>query len=421
MIDNEFFCMSPWTHLNTNPNGDVITCCLSPTTEVLGNLNNNSIIEIWNSEKIKNLRINMLNNLPSENICNRCYSKEKDGFTSLRTSFNDKYAEKFEDVVASTLPDGTVEKFNLVHWDFRLSNICNLKCRTCGPGFSSQWTQDWNKLYSNGDNKFPALIQINQNSMKNLLSVILDNIDKVQSIHFAGGEPLIMSEHYIIIEELIKQKRFDVKLHYSTNFTNFKFGKKHIFDYWSKFDDIIITASIDAIGKRFNYIRNGSNWETVHNNLKAFKAFEFNPKAVRLLFHPTISVFNIDHFPALENYLIDNDHFQTVKPIGFYESYYGNAIIVNPLLYPEHYSCRILSQDLKEKISKKLKIHEEEVLKYLNYHNESIKSVSVFNDLIMFMNQEDLSYLYPTFLELTKKIDNLRHEDFYSTFPELNY
>jgi organic radical activating enzyme len=51
---------------------------------------------------------------------------------------------------------------------------------------------------------------------------LLTHIDYVEQIYFAGGEPLLMEEHYRILDELVQRKRFDVRLIYNTNFTHIK-------------------------------------------------------------------------------------------------------------------------------------------------------------------------------------------------------
>ena len=67
---------------------------------------------------------------------------------------------------------------------------------------------------------------------------------KVESIYFAGGEPLIMNEHYVILDNLKKYNRTDVKISYNTNFMNLFFKKTPVWDFWNKFDNIQLQTSI---------------------------------------------------------------------------------------------------------------------------------------------------------------------------------
>jgi organic radical activating enzyme len=55
------------------------------------------------------------------------------------------------------------------------------------------------------------------------------HLDYVEQIYFAGGEPLMMAEHYNILDELERRGRFDVRLIYNTNFTHIQTQRPHSF------------------------------------------------------------------------------------------------------------------------------------------------------------------------------------------------
>ena len=87
-------------------------------------------------------------------MCKRCFDSERSSGTSNRTNHNKYFKSKLAEIPVITAPDGFVEKVDLKYWDFRFSNLCNYKCRTCGPEFSSSWIPDamatgWDR----GDNK----------------------------------------------------------------------------------------------------------------------------------------------------------------------------------------------------------------------------------------------------------------------------
>jgi radical SAM protein with 4Fe4S-binding SPASM domain len=423
---SKVFCTAPWTHLHSFPNGDVVACCLSPAEEVIGNLNDQSLEEIWNNDKIKQLRLDMLNDVESPEICGRCYAKEKEGFQSLRVGMNQKYLAKQEDltIIDSTEDDGRVEKMNLLHWDFRFSNLCNLSCRSCGPGLSSSWMKDHKKLW-NIAAEVPALAKLPEDRNALLLADALKNIDIVQSIHFAGGEPMMMEEHWTILEALKEAGRKDVKIHYSTNMTRFKFGKKHAFDYWHDFESLYVSASIDEIGDRFNYIRNGGNWDSVKQNLIDIKNQNF--KNLELAFHPTLSVFNITSFPEMVKFIWDNDSFQgKLKPQQILH-YYVHIVNLNPLTYPDFYAMTILPPELKAKAAKGI----EDLIKWTE-ETIYIENVDGFGThrktcdtrplqaLIEFMYAADDSDKLKHFIQYTENLDAIRDQSFWSTFPELS-
>jgi hypothetical protein len=108
-------------------------------------------------------------------------------------------------------------------------------------------------------------------------------IGDVQEIYFAGGEPLIMDEHYIILEKLIAAGRTDVILRYNTNFSHIQFKKWDLVKLWAPFINcaknpkgrVQLFASLDAVGPVAELARHGTVWENVYNNIEtAIKLFE---------------------------------------------------------------------------------------------------------------------------------------------------
>ena len=114
-------------------------------------------------DKMKQLRLDMLNERKNP-ICDFCYRHEEAGPHSFRNYSKDHFAKYFDEVVTTTQDDGTVEDFKMRYFDIRFSNICNFKCRTCGPDFSSQWEQEYKINWPNKhrvipDNRKPALLE----------------------------------------------------------------------------------------------------------------------------------------------------------------------------------------------------------------------------------------------------------------------
>ena len=48
------FCMAPFMHIHNVPNGDILPCCIGLGGS-MGNLYENSIEEIWNNEKYREI------------------------------------------------------------------------------------------------------------------------------------------------------------------------------------------------------------------------------------------------------------------------------------------------------------------------------------------------------------------------------
>ena len=102
------------------------------------------LTSVKNGESMKQLRMNMLSEKSSD-ACTRCYEQESSGFFSGRKSANKHHGHHI-DRVAETKDDGALDRFEMTYWDIRFSNLCNLRCRSCGHIFSSQWYQDQAKL-----------------------------------------------------------------------------------------------------------------------------------------------------------------------------------------------------------------------------------------------------------------------------------
>ena len=117
--------------------------CYSDATHV-GNLNDNTLEEVFNSDLMKKIRVDMMNNVKSES-CERCWKQEENGAHSMRMRANESWKHHVEDSMSRTNPDGSVEDMKLPYWDFRFSNICNFKCRSCLV-LSSGWYSDSKKI-----------------------------------------------------------------------------------------------------------------------------------------------------------------------------------------------------------------------------------------------------------------------------------
>ena len=197
LIKNETFCMFPWLHLHAYPDGRAYPCCFAFDPYPVGDLNKDSMETVFNSKDMKKMRLNMLDDRPSRQ-CTKCYDQEKSGFFSLRSSSNIHFGHNIG-LVDSTQPDGTAD-FIMKYWDIRFSNICNFACRSCGTWFSSNWYEDHIKITGSPPNH-AKIIKVGR-STNDIWQQMLPQFEYVEQIYFAGGEPLIMEEHYRILKEL---------------------------------------------------------------------------------------------------------------------------------------------------------------------------------------------------------------------------
>jgi len=399
LLDSDQFCIYPWIHLYVEPNGSVFPCCGSTYNDSskLGNTNQNSLKEIWNSDQIKQVRQNMLNDQPTES-CRRCYEQEQSGFFSMRNSGNKHHGHHIG-LVDKTLSDGTLEDFSMLYWDVRFSNLCNLKCRSCGPSFSSSWYQDQLKLAPDYAKNHKALIFAGKYET-DLWEQLIEHIDHVEQIYFAGGEPIMMDEHYRILEELERRGKFNVRLIYNTNFTQIKLKDRTVFDYWKKFDSVSIGASLDASFQHAEYIRKGTVWEEVEQNRRLM--MQVCPQ-VDFYVSATLSILNAWHLP------------------DFHQDWTSRGLIaakdfnINILTDPVHYRLDIAPLKFKQELQTKYQQH----LAWLTPQDSLRRASNGYQSAINFMMSKDNSHLIEKFWRKTNELDTIRNETWLDAIPEL--
>ena len=390
---SETFCMFPWVHFMTTPKGDVFPCCVGVTETPMTTLTPSSTFEtIINSDNFKKLRRDMLSETKNS-TCTHCYNTEKYTEGSWRSFGNSNFGSNIDEVLLNTKEDGTVNNFKMKYYDIRFNNICNFKCRMCGPDYSTLWAQEEN-------NRLKPYHQIpvyNLSKTTKLLSEFLSHVDDVEFVYFAGGEPLITEEHYIILEELIRKNKTHVKIRYNTNCSVLSYKDKNIFDLWKHFDHINVSASIDHIGERAEYIRTGTDWGTVETNLKKFNSTE----NVSLSVNTVLSIYNYTTLPLLYEYLIN---------FGIVNNKSSSSLICTTT--PEYFASTVLPKILKEQSLPN-------IMKLVDKMN-TINSGYLIEPAINFTNSSnDWEAQKENFLKETLMRDELRNDSFEKTFPEL--
>lgn len=392
------FCILPWLHLHVMPDSSVLPCCVSPYKDSFGDGKTQTIEEIINSEKFKTLRQNMLAGIPSAG-CSRCYKLEKNGFFSMRNEMNHAFKKYFH-LAETTAPDGKIENLTMKYVDIRFSNLCNFKCRGCGPTLSSAWYEDHQAVY---DYQATAgkVKSISVNSPR-FWSELKEIIPDADIIYFGGGEPLITKEHFEILSLLIEQKKFDVELRYNTNLSTLNYGPYHLSELWSQFKKVDLSISIDDLGKRAEYYRHGTNWSNMENNMRIL--MDEYPQINRDV-NCTVNIFNVYYLPELIRYLFDRGF---VEPARFH---------FNLLLDPDEYRVDILPLAIKEKVVNKLTKFK---IFIAGSGEQYLKTECDLEKIIKFMMESDRSASLSQFRDVTAKLDKIRGESFANTFPEIS-
>lgn len=396
--DSKVFCILPWIHLNVMPDSSVIPCCVSPYDDIYGSGESQTLAEIWNSEKFKKLRLNMLEGKASTG-CTRCYSLEASGFKSMRQEMNHHFRESFS-LIEKTKPDGSLPEIQLKYIDIRFSNLCNFKCRGCGPTLSSSWQNDHQQLYGTYSSEARVRsIAVNSPDFWRELSSLIPH---AEVIYFGGGEPLITKEHYDVLSMLNQLEKHDIELRYTTNLSQLHYGDYDLSEIWSKFKKVTLGISIDDLGPRAEYFRHGTRWSVIEKNLQTL--VEKYPQIIRSV-NCTINIMNVYYFPEIYEYTVLSG---LIDPVEFN---------VNLLLDPDELRVDVLPLEMKRKISTRLKKFKFKLQCMDKKFHYVLKDI---NSILNFMNAFDKSHLLPVFREKTVRLDQLRGEDFSSTYPELS-
>ncbi|MBI3519106.1 MAG: twitch domain-containing radical SAM protein [Bacteroidetes bacterium] len=392
----DVFCIMPWVHFHVTQYGTVTPCCQAPWQQEhsFGNINESSIEEIWTNEKINLFRQNLKTG-KGDKRCEQCYLKEKQGYTSLRQVANKKYSH-FNNIIDK--PDSMP-----VYFDIRFSNTCNLKCRICGPWSSSSWHSDALKLGIIDENAKPLTYAFkNTNAFFEELFPLLNTAEE---FYFAGGEPLVMQEHYDILEELIKQGRTNIQLTYNTNFSSFRYKNYHIFELWKQFKNINISASLDASGLRGELLRKNIDWETVIENRKLLKKelphIEFTVSA-------TLNAYNLMHLPDFHKEWVN---LKLINVEDFIPTLLMNPKELNISNLPINYKQKAISAYLPhiDWIKSTTSVNKEKRHYMLNQ----------FNNIITVLTKNKGEERAEDFIKHINNLDEIRNEKTLNIFSEL--
>lgn len=438
------FCILPWIHFATRPNGDMRLCCSANasgagTDHTVGlvknerglpaNFGNSKPMEAWNNEYMRSVRLMMLDGkIP--NSCSKCISEEDKGVVSKRLWETYTWMQEGIDIemlAGNTDFDGSIPE-KLVYLDLRLGHTCNIKCIMCSPHDSSRWVQDYNKLMKR--NVIPIVkeqMQWDQESFNNtwyenpdFWDEIYKQIPNIKQVYFAGGEPLMIKEHKKFLEEIIRQGYNDkILIRYNSNVLLLD---DEIIELWKQFKLVKFAVSLDATDQRNYYIRYPSDWETIVKNLHKL---DNTPDNIQVSIATAIQILNIKHLPDFAKWKIQQNFkkINTENIVGGIEA--GGGIFNMHLLYiPTYLSIRVLPEQDKQEVRKIF--NEFKSWLYDNYRqDDDFWNVNPYGwkrwqAVLDFMDSEDHTHLLPAFKDFVTNMDEIRGLDSKAIFPELS-
>lgn len=401
------FCIFPWVHQYVGPPGDVKPCCVYDWKAELGSLKQNTLKEIWNNENTKALRLQFLKGEQHPN-CSICNNRAELG-DAFYNSYNKRFFEEnpaIQEIVASTKSDGTVDEHKLYYIDVRFNNLCNLKCRSCAPHYSTSWVSDHRKLYNRTEKleiddgfQYPGSTEVQA------LEEIIPHLSTAEIIYFAGGEPLMQKEHYEVLNKLIEIGNTDIEIRYNTNFSLLKLKNyDNVIEYWKKFKNVSVNASLDGSHSRGEYWRSGTDWPTVVSNRLSMLA---------LVPHVQFNISYTLSWPNSHNLVDFHKEWVELGLIGH------DNIMINPLDTPPYYCLKNIPEWKKREIELLFLSH----IEWLKRYSVHSSAISRYENAINFMysdvNREpNLHESLKFFSRITRKLDSIRKENFFAVFPE---
>jgi|TARA_B110000914_G_C15502670_1_gene466682 hypothetical protein len=280
-----YFCTAPWTHTYVSPQGERRLCCASREDASFqkqyidaGSQDNEfapvTLKEHWNSDYMKDIRKKMLagEKLSQCEVCNNQILN----LHTYKQYFNETlFPHKIADIIAKTEPDGHYNDLP-VSYDYRVSNLCNFKCRMCGDQLSSSWEAE-NKKYKEPDYQADKWLRpdirtrIASFQTEVLEAELQESVDNktIEEIYWVGGEPLMFDKHWTIMQQLVDNGHAkNVTVRYNTNLSRVEYKGVKLFDLLPHFKHVNICASIDGVGEIGEYIRTGLKWSDWLENFK---------------------------------------------------------------------------------------------------------------------------------------------------------
>ena len=330
------------------PNGKIGPCCQIRSDYL------KPISELRNEQRFADLKTEY-----PPSACEKCIGDEENNIPSYRTLFNQK--KKLG------------PKLQFV--DIRNTNLCNLKCRYCGPHFSNSWAKELGE---------PMTRHQDIEQYKDILIT-----DDLHWMYFTGGEPLINPEHWDLLTELVDTGRADkISLQYNTNLTTIKYKNIDIVSLWKNFKSVQLQCSIDAVGIPLEYIRSGSEWKKIENNLHGLLRSVCNSK-IKITFTPVLSILNIWFIADLFDYAIK----------------YNIPIDLTILTGPDYLALDVIPDQLKEQALTQLEL----IKRYI--------PPSKFNYIYGLIQNNINNSLFNHTISHVLLLDNNRNEKLFSLLP----
>lgn len=394
LAESNTFCMYPWISAHKTPSGLTGPCCVAVLADTHGY---HTVEEISDSDYMRQLRLDMLNGVKNP-ICDHCHQAELSGTPSARHNANHTQSQ-YIDVVDTTRPDGSLPEFKYRYLDVRFSNLCNMKCRSCFNGYSSQWEMEDIK-YPHPENPDILAKDFQTDTMLDSIVAQIPNIDRA---YFAGGEPLITEEHYVILREFIRQGNTGALITYNTNLSKLHFRDEDLLELWRQFDQhVMVFASLDHYGARAELIRHGTKWDQVEANYRRLHNM-WRQGEIYVAITTTITSLNYATLHEFIEYMYDQDLVPQTWQVNFAQ-------------HPPHQCAWVLPEGVKAQAEQNLR----DTVARIRERTGNPDELQQFLDVIHTVNHQNTwTEFSDMFQERMHRLDHIRGEQLTQVLPEL--
>jgi hypothetical protein len=342
-------CMAPWTHTYLSPQTERRMCCASrepaqnfaqyiDTATGSGQYHPITLDQHWNSDHMKSVRRRMMSGeiLPECDVCNSKLLNTD----VYRSYFNSLFGHKYEQAMSTTDASGHTS-MQPVSWDYRFSNLCNFKCRTCGDMLSSAWESEQRSHdmidWSNSKNNWMIPVikeQITAFQDTQIEQEFAEAVEqhRVEEVYWVGGEPLMYEQHWRYMKRIIELgDGKNVYARYNTNLSRVDYRGVNLWaDVLTHLRDWQICASLDGTGPTGEYIRTGLDYVAWLNNFKQGLQHTQHPRQMRIDFTLTLpGLFEVLNIQKLSTEL-------RVDILAKVVFSFTPDIILSPLSLPRH-------------------------------------------------------------------------------------
>jgi len=429
------FCPIPWIFQAVRNNGDIRICCQANTTKNQGvvrhddgtpyNAGRDDMSEARNASLMKEVRKNMLKGKWSEE-CTRCMNEELAGLNSRRQYELENWKFNLDDAVKVTQEDGTINEPSLNYYDLRFGNLCNLACRMCGPTDSHTWFEQWLEYHGgDGYDDTHGRVTLKRNEKGRLYTndydwhnsesfweQIENNIQNIEHVYMAGGEPMMIERHYEFLQKCIDSDAAkNIIIEYNMNMTTLP---PRVLDMWTHFKQVRVGASIDGFGEVVEYQRWPIKWKSAYKNLQKLDEYAQKHNNIFAWLAYTVTVYNVWHLPEFMWWKLKESGFKKIN------SSKKRPVITHHVAHgPKRANIKILPAEYKQKLQE----YYNDWIERVNKDNEITpqqkeKFAEILASVLKYANSADMSEQIEQFIKFTKYLDGARNQDILKVAPE---